>query len=129
MSNQVSTAQVLVSCSGFKARCRDLGHGKQAGSVQQGAAGGPGFSHQKGIVHRDVKPENILLQDNGHIALCDFGISKDTVHGLYESTVDLTAAGTLAYSAPEAGMVLETHATSLQVELMLCSFFCMSFAV
>ena len=61
------------------------------------------FTHQQGIAHRDVKPENVLLQDNGNIALCDFGISKDMLSSFYESTVNLSAAGTLAYSAPEAG--------------------------
>jgi len=61
------------------------------------------FTHQQGITHRDIKPENVLLQDNGNIALCDFGISKDIVSGAYESTMNLSAAGTLAYCAPEAG--------------------------
>ncbi len=61
------------------------------------------FTHQQGITHRDIKPENVLLQDNGKIALCDFGISKDIVSGAYESTMNLSAAGTLAYCAPEAG--------------------------
>ena len=61
------------------------------------------FTHQQGITHGDIKPENVLLQDNGNIALCDFGISKDIISGAYESTMNLSAAGTLAYCAPEAG--------------------------
>ena len=63
-------------------------------------------SHQQGITHRDIKPENVLLQDNGNIALCDFGISKDIISGAYESTMNLSAAGTLAYCAPDAGKSL-----------------------
>jgi len=61
------------------------------------------YTHQQGIVHRDIKPENVLLQDNGNIALCDFGISKDIISNKYESTMVLSAAGTAAYCAPEAG--------------------------
>ena len=67
------------------------------------------FTHQQGITHRDVKPENVLLQDNGNIALCDFGISKDVISGAYESTLNLSAAGTLAYCAPEAGLSPALH--------------------
>lgn len=61
------------------------------------------FIHQQGIVHRDIKPENVLLQDNGNIALCDFGISKDIISNKYESTMVMSAVGTTAYCAPEAG--------------------------
>lgn len=61
------------------------------------------YTHQQGIVHRDIKPENVLLQDNGNVALCDFGISKDIITYKYESTVVLSAVGTAAYCAPEAG--------------------------
>ena len=63
------------------------------------------YTHQQGIVHRDIKPENVLLQDNGNIALCDFGISKDIISNKYESTMVLSAAGTAAYCAPEAGIL------------------------
>jgi len=65
------------------------------------------YTHQQGIVHRDIKPENVLLQDNGNIALCDFGISKDIISNKYESTMVLSAAGTAAYCAPEAGNTSE----------------------
>ena len=61
------------------------------------------YTHQQGIVHRDIKPENVLLQGNGNIALCDFGISKDIISNKYESTMILSAVGTAAYCAPEAG--------------------------
>ena len=76
------------------------------------------YTHQHGVTHRDIKPENVLLQDNGNIALCDFGISKDIISGAYESTVHLAApAGTIAYCAPEAG---DTVCVVLRFLLMLC---------
>ena len=82
------------------------------------------FTHQQGITHRDVKPENVLLQDNGNIALCDFGISKDIISGAYESTLNLSAAGTLAYCAPEAGVPCLMHAQvkDMQLSAVLLSF-------
>jgi len=52
------------------------------------------------IIHQDIKPANILLDDNHHYAITDFGISaqKGGVHGCY---YDEENSGTLAYMAPE----------------------------
>lgn len=54
--------------------------------------------HQHDIVYRDLKPENILLDANGHIALCDFGLSKAN---LAKDDVTNTFCGTTEYLAPE----------------------------
>jgi serine/threonine protein kinase len=54
--------------------------------------------HQHDIVYRDLKPENILLDANGHIALCDFGLSKANLVG---SDTTNTFCGTTEYLAPE----------------------------
>ncbi|ODQ68203.1 kinase-like protein, partial [Nadsonia fulvescens var. elongata DSM 6958] len=54
--------------------------------------------HNNDIVYRDLKPENILLDANGHIALCDFGLSKADLSA--DNTTN-TFCGTTEYLAPE----------------------------
>jgi DNA-binding beta-propeller fold protein YncE len=55
-------------------------------------------AHRRGLVHRDVKPANVLLDEDGHAYLTDFGITK-RVGGASTATGELV--GTLAYMAPE----------------------------
>ncbi|GAA5948498.1 hypothetical protein JCM3765_004903 [Sporobolomyces pararoseus] len=56
------------------------------------------YLHEKGIVYRDLKPENILLDSNGHVVLCDFGLSK-VLKG--EDDRCKTLCGTTSFLAPE----------------------------
>jgi tRNA A-37 threonylcarbamoyl transferase component Bud32 len=61
-------------------------------------------AHAAGVVHRDVKPANVLLCDDGQSRLIDFGIARG-VDGVDEARLELTgsgmAIGTLPYMAPE----------------------------
>lgn len=65
--------------------------------VVRDVAAGLAFAHEQRILHRDVKPENILIYADGRAALSDFGASK-FARGAAET---FTEAGTLGYMAPE----------------------------
>uniref|UniRef100_A0A4W2BMX2 Bridge-like lipid transfer protein family member 2 n=1 Tax=Bos indicus x Bos taurus TaxID=30522 RepID=A0A4W2BMX2_BOBOX len=55
------------------------------------------YLHDLGIIHRDVKMENILLDERGHLKLTDFGLSRHLPQGARAYTI----CGTLQYMAPE----------------------------
>ena len=58
---------------------------------------GIGYIHSKNILHRDIKLDNILLDDKGHIKIADFGVGKQIKTG----TILYDQCGTPAYIAPE----------------------------
>jgi serine/threonine-protein kinase len=63
-------------------------------------ADGLAFAHEHGLVHRDVKPQNVLLSSEGEVKVTDFGIARslDVEHGVTQTG---TVLGTSEYLAPE----------------------------
>ncbi|MCB0034069.1 MAG: protein kinase [Anaerolineales bacterium] len=62
-------------------------------------AGALTIAHRLGVVHRDIKPGNILLDEAGNAYLADFGIAKDLTRE--QQTAEGSVVGTLDYASPE----------------------------
>ncbi|WP_337177065.1 serine/threonine-protein kinase [Paludisphaera sp.] len=64
------------------------------------AAGGLEYAHSQGVLHRDVKPSNLLLDGRGNLWLTDFGLAKWAGHQDLTQSGDIV--GTVRYMPPEA---------------------------
>ncbi|MFE9257861.1 Stk1 family PASTA domain-containing Ser/Thr kinase [Streptomyces sp. NPDC006879] len=73
-----------------------------------------GAAHRAGFVHRDMKPENVLIGDDGRVKVADFGLVR-SVDSATQSTGALL--GTVSYLAPEQ---IENGATDTRVDVYAC---------
>lgn len=72
----------------------------EALSVLGPVASALGAAHRTGVVHRDVKPENVLLGDDGRVLVADFGLARAVSASPATANAGLLI-GTVAYLAPE----------------------------
>ena len=85
----------------LEARLRDGAlPGAVAGRIATGIASGLAHLHERGFVHRDVKPANVLFDEEGRPKLADFGLARGSV-GSGTLTEAGTVLGTAAYISPE----------------------------
>ncbi|MEE1114856.1 MAG: Stk1 family PASTA domain-containing Ser/Thr kinase [Eubacterium sp.] len=70
---------------------------KEATSIAIQASLGLEAAHNRGIIHRDVKPQNIIISTDGKVKLSDFGIAKS----MNSNTITANVMGSVHYSSPE----------------------------
>lgn len=56
------------------------------------------YLHRENLVHGDIKGSNLLISDDGHVLICDFGLTKSTYA---QTSSALKGAGTVRWQSPE----------------------------
>jgi TolB-like protein len=100
----------------------------QALDIVRQLANALGAAHAAGIVHRDVKPENVMIRPDGYVKLLDFGVAKLLASGAPAAghpigrTATGVAVGTLDYMAPEqaSGAPVDARADIYSLSVVMC---------
>lgn len=74
-----------------------------------------GAAHRAGLVHRDMKPENVLIGDDGRVKVADFGLVR--IAGTHTNTSTSGVLGTVSYMAPEQ---VESFTTDERTDVYAC---------
>ena len=67
-------------------------------------------AHEKGVVHRDLKPGNVMIRNDGSVKVLDFGLAKVAPRGAASDPEDPELSPTISLAATQAGVVLGTAA-------------------
>lgn len=81
---------------------------KKAHSIALQLCDAVSYAHEHGILHRDIKPGNIIINSEGRVKVADFGLARPA-----EACVEVDALGTVGYAAPELlveGAIIDHHA-------------------
>ena len=74
---------------------------RETSDIIRQAAEGLAYAAGRDVIHRDVKPSNIMIDSSGRARVTDLGLAKLTVKGMAELTQELQTVGTPNYMSPE----------------------------
>lgn len=81
------------------------------------------FMHSAGILHRDLKPRNLLVNANCDLKICDFGLARPVIGDMKVSTSQMTDyVATRWYRAPELLLTYKTYTAAMDVWSVGCIF-------
>ena len=101
----------------------DSGHRlsvSQAAALGLDVAAALAYAHSRGLVHRDVKPANLLFDEEGHVSVADFGIARALAEASWTEPIG-ALMGTARYAAPEQlrGVALDGKADVYALALVI----------
>ncbi|MDC0668239.1 protein kinase domain-containing protein [Nannocystis radixulma] len=121
--DELFVAMALVRGSTLRQHCaRKRPDWREVATLCLGAARGLAASHRAGVLHRDVKPDNILVGEDGSVQVTDFGLARATTDPsapLWPTSPESGKAGTPGYMAPELRAGGEPTAASDQYAFCL----------
>ncbi|MFI7579917.1 protein kinase domain-containing protein [Kocuria kalidii] len=112
---------VMEHVAGSTLRDRVRGRGplspRDALALLEPVLDGLAAAHREGLVHRDVKPENVLIADTGRVTVADFGLTR----AVDQHTATGTVLGTVGYASPElvTGRRVDTRADVYSAGIVL----------
>jgi mitogen-activated protein kinase 1/3 len=79
------------------------------------------YLHENNVIHRDIKPNNILLNDSCDVKICDFGFAREIIHGNSADNTEYVV--TRYYRAPEIMLNSRKYNSAVDIWSVGCTFF------